>query len=498
MSIYVGIDLGTTFSAIAFIDELGRPQIIRSKQGENIIPSCITEKEGNIEVGEHARRIWNVAPERAAAFFKREMGTSKVFKVNDKSFSPTDLSAFILRKLKQVAEKEKGDIFEAVITVPANFGNKSREATMSSAEKAGLKVKFIINEPTAAALYYAFIRGEELSGVYAVYDLGGGTFDVSIIRVDGQDIEVISSNGVHKLGGYDFDKAFFNIVSKKYKEETGEEHDSAYYGMVNAEQDKKTLSDRKEVEPTVGKKFIKVSRKEFEDEISPLIAQAEMLCESILDEVGIEPSGLKAVFLAGGSTRIPAVRESVQRVFQQEPIASVNVDEVVALGAALYAAFKSDKSKLSGAQKEALKKIKVTESTGKCYGTIARFYNEEREKYELENTVLIKKGDKIPCSMTKQFFTVEEDQRIVRCMVTESSSPESDPKFVEIIWEGNLEVPPGRPQGQKVEVTFSYDDNQIMHCKFLDVESGKDMGVSLSMTSSDGKNKEDIDKFAVE
>ena len=426
------------------------------------------------------------------------MGTSKIFEVNDNSFSPTDLSAFVLKKLKQEAGNQIGDISEAVITVPANYGNKAREATMEAAKKAGLKVKFIINEPTAAALYYAFKEGEELSGFYIVYDLGGGTFDVSVIRAEGQDVKVIASNGVVKLGGYDFDKVIRDLVFKKYREETGEECDPQEYQIDDAEEEKKSLSNRQKVMVRIGREGIEISREDFEEGISSLVAQTEMLCENTLEEAGISAGDIKGVFLAGGSTRIPIVKESVRRVFQQEPIASANVDEVVALGAALYAAFKSDKSHLSATQQDAIKKIKMKEVTGKCYGIIALAYNEELEKQEEQNIVLIEKGTQIPCSVTKPFFTVSDDQRLIKSTVTESESSESDPRFANVISGGELKVPPGRPKGQKIEVTFSYDANQMMHVKFLDVESGKEVNISLSMTSSEGKETEDIDKFIVE
>ncbi|MBT5226314.1 MAG: Hsp70 family protein, partial [Proteobacteria bacterium] len=342
MGAYVGIDLGTTFSAISHIDDTGRPTILHNAEEQNITPSCVAFYDGEIHVGETARKAWGIDVDNVAARFKRDMGSTKTFGLDGKEFSPTELSAAVLKKLKSDAEDQIGEITEAVVTTPANFSQEAREATMAAAKQAGLNVKYIINEPTAAALYYAFKSGDELSGIYAVYDLGGGTFDVSVIQVSGQDVDVLASNGVARLGGDDFDHACQEIVSKKHQEEHGSELEGDDYLINDAEEEKKSLSSRKRVTAKVGRQVIEVRREEFEDAISHLVAQTEMLCEATIEEAGVEVSDIRGVFLAGGSTRIPAVQESIKRVFGQEPISTVNVDEVVALGAALYAAYKSD------------------------------------------------------------------------------------------------------------------------------------------------------------
>lgn len=499
MSAFIGIDLGTTFSAVATVDKTGRPVIVHNSEGENITPSCVTEvDDGVLEVGEYARRTFGNSPERAAGRFKRDMGTSKVYSICSNKLTPTELSAFVLKKIVNDARKQIGEIGEAVVTIPANFSNEAREATMTAAKAAGLKVNYIINEPTAAALYYAFKNGEELHGNYAVYDLGGGTFDISIIKVDGQDVEVLATNGVSKLGGDDFDKALKSIVSKKYKELTGEEIEEDDYTLNDAEDEKKSLSKRKRVTIKVNRKLIDISREEFEEEISSLVAQTEMLCESTLEDAGLSANDIRSILLAGGSTRIPLVKESIKRVFQQEPISSVNVDEVVALGAALYAAYKGDQSKLTETQKNSIGKIKVSESTSKCFGTISIAHDINRDQVKLQNTILIHKGDKIPCSVTESFYTVQDGQRSVNCQLTESTAPETDPRFVKLIWQGELELPEGRPEGQEIKVKFSYDENQIMRCSFVDVETGRKTEIDLSMASSSNNESTQIEKFMVE
>jgi molecular chaperone DnaK len=497
MASYVGIDLGTTFSAVATLDETGRPMIVHNADGENITPSCVLVEGPRVEVGELARKEWGINPQNVAARFKRDMGTDTHYQIDRQSFTPTGLSALVLKKLKQDAEAAIGPIAEAVVTIPANFSNEAREATLQAASESGLNVKYIINEPTAAALYYAWKMGHELHGTYAVYDLGGGTFDVSIIKVNGQDIEVLASHGVTKLGGDDFDLALQGIIKKKFKDLTSRILNEADYTKNNAEEDKKSLSRRDQVVVRVAQQVIQVERAEYEAAISSQIAQAEMLCESAIDEAGISLEELTGVFLAGGSTRAPIVRDSVARVFQKEPISTVNVDEVVALGAALYAAHKSDKQHLSSIQKAAVSNIKFSEVTNFCFGTLMRAENTARGTNELQNAVIIQKNEKIPCSVTESFYTIADGQEVVQCRVTQSVAPEKDPRFVKVIWSGDLELPAGRPKGQEIQVTFGFDANNVMTCSFKDVATGRDMNVNLSSQNESTKNS-GIEKFMVE
>ena len=509
MAHFVGIDLGTTFSALSVLDENGIPQAVRNADNENIVPSCVAGiDDDKYVIGEQARRmwcseeekrVWGAGPENweAAARFKRDMGTDKTHRIGDKEFSPTELSALVLKKLAQDAAAQIGEIGEAVVTIPANFGNEAREATMDAAKKAGLNVRFIINEPTAAALYYAFQKKGGLRGVYAVYDLGGGTFDVSIIRVDGHNVEVLTTNGIRRLGGDDFDRVLHKIVCDKYQAATGETAEGGY-DFDDVEKDKKALSALQRKRVRVNRENIEVSRKEFEEAISSLVAQAEMLCESTMEEAGVSPSDISEVLLAGGSTRMPCIQESIKRVFHREPIAPANVDEVVSLGAVIYAAYKGDQSQLSALQKKSLQQIEVAEKTSKFFGTTALSIDEERRKAGLVNSILIKKGAAIPCTVTESFHTVSDGQTTVECDVTEAGSAETDPEFVKVMWKKNMDLPPGRPAGREIKVTFSYDDNQIMHCLFVDVESGRKREVRLSMAQSADEDGHDIENFVVE
>lgn len=495
MTNFIGIDLGTTFSAAAYIDQTGRPVIIRDEDGNNIMPSCVSLEDGVMEVGEGARMAWGVDDSLAASRFKRVMGENVSFKIGGHEFSPTELSAAVLKKISDYSTKEVGEIYEAVITIPANFSTEAREATMEAARKAGIKVNYIVNEPTAAALYHAFKQGDNFSGVYAVYDLGGGTFDISIIRVAGHDVAVLGTAGVSRLGGDDFDKAIYKLVAEKYKEIAGEELSPGDFSLNAAEEVKKSLSRKNSARVGVNRKVVEITRSEFEESISSLIAQTEMLCEEAIEEAGVSMNEIRSVLLAGGSTRIPSIQESIKRVFGQEPVSTGNVDEVVALGAALYAAYKGDRSVLTEVQRESIGSIKVSERTSKYFGTISMGYDEERGQQGLENSIIINKGDAIPCSVTESFYTIHEGQTNVRCKLTESAMAETDPQFVKIVWEGDLTLPPNRPAGQEIRITYSYDENQILHCTYEDVSSGKTTNVDISLAI---KEQTSIEQFMVD
>lgn len=480
MSNFIGIDLGTTYSAVAYIDDTGRPVILRDSRGANLTPSVVAMSDGELLVGEPARTMWAEDPSTALARFKREMGTSRNYSLAGRDFTPGSLSAKILEKLKHTAASQIGEIGDAVVTVPANFSSEARSETLEAARQAGLQINSIIDEPTAAALYYAYANHKELSGLYAVYDFGGGTFDVSIIRVEGKDIEVVSSSGVARLGGDDFDRAMQALVQEKYEAEYGEKLTGDAYTLDSAEANKRTLTELPKCKAGPSFRSVSVSRDEYEKAIQNLIGQAEMACEAALEEADIAPEHLEAVFLAGGTTRIPAVVRSVTQVFGKEPLALANVDEVVALGAAIYAAFKGDKAALNPAQELAISAIKaLQEVTHENYGTMSVGFNEEKSKDELQNTVIIERGSKVPVEVTKSFYTIAENQDSVNCVVTSSIEAETDPRFVKIVWEGELPLPPNRPAGQKIDVSFGYTENKTMTARFIDVASGKTTEIDL-------------------
>jgi len=490
---------------VATLDHTGRPVIVHNREGGNLTPSVVEFTGADVTdvvyVGDGARKNLSRDPNTFGRF-KRDMGTDVFFSAYGNSYSPTDLSAFVLKKISRDAAKSIGQIDEAVITIPANFSHEAREATMQAGQLAGLNSKNIINEPTAAAIYYAYKAGQELQGAYAVYDLGGGTFDVSIIRVSGRDVEVLATNGIGKLGGDDFDKALQGLIQGEFKKQTGVNLADDDYDIGHAETDKKSLSNREKVLVRVsaaGKRAnVEITRSMFEERISTLVAQTEMLCESTLIEAGINKSEISDVFLAGGSTRIPLVEASVERIFGSKPISTANVDEVVALGAALYSAYKGDQTLLSPVQRQVVKDLNVSEITSKCFGVIAISADMNRSEYRLQNSILINKGSAIPIAVSEPFFTTHDGQTAVQCRVTESNSPERDPRFVKVIWEGALELPESRPEGQEIMVEFAYDENQVMHCSFTDSATSVVTEVDLHMSAVGKKPTADIERFTVE
>ena len=481
---YIGIDLGTTFSVVAYYDKL----VERSKVIEDpvaLVPSRVSVKDGKLLVG-----VKGVGADDFAELFKRHMGDpDKTYSLEGEEYTPTQLSAEVLKHMKGMAEAQLEEIGEAVVTVPANFPHEARDATMVAAKEAGLDVKYIVNEPTAAALYYASVGKGKLSGKYAVYDLGGGTFDVTIMDVQGYEVEVIGSEGVRELGGRDFDEALLGLVKEKYKAESGKAFDLDQRAMRTLKDEvtkaKHELSEQEGTQIFIKRETLTVTRAEFEEAISSLITQAEMLCEALLEEVNLKPSDLEAVFLAGGSTRIPAVRRSVESVFKQAGTSTVDVDKVVALGAALYAAYKAGQAE----------GVEVSERTSKCFGTIVLGLDASHEEAEHYNDVLIKRGEPLPTSFTKEYETVARGQTHINCRVTESRTEERNPKFVAMIASKDLKLPPGRPAGQAIEVTFSYTENQIMHASFKDVASGETVELHISESGDD--TIEGAEKFTV-
>ena len=504
MANYIGIDLGTTYSVVATLDETGRPIVIENNDKQvspkgNITASCVMVGSQKLIVGEQARKALPPLSNNAVGRFKREMGKETTYEIAGESYTPTDLSAAVLVQMKKIAQEAVGELSKVVVTVPANFANEAREATMQAAKKAGLDIDFIINEPTAAALNYAYKIGKELKGKYAFYDLGGGTFDISILSIDGEQIDVLASNGIAQLGGMDFDRELTKLVERKFKEETGRDLDYTCYDPSQAEEDKMALSNKKRIvaggiEQNIDGVTLRITQSEFEEVISGLLAQTSLVCDATLEQAKVSMEDIDGVVLVGGSTRIPAVKQLVERVFGKPPIDTENPDEAVALGAVLYAATKSDGEHLTKTQQQNIEKISVQEITNHYYGTVACDVEDESQ---LHNSIIIKKGENIPCSITKSYFTIKDGQIAVNCRVTQSENDESDLKWVNLVREKELELPPNRPEGREIQATYSYDDNQIMHCVFKDIESGRVVEMDIEIASSESDDSP-IDQFLVD
>ena len=245
MGVILGIDLGTTFSVVAQLDEMGLAKIVYNTEGDNLTPSVVEiNKDKSVEVGQLAKHNLGIEDKVVLDRFKRHMGTGKIYKTKYGDFTPKDLSCLVLKKLKDEAEKTIGEIDEAVVTIPANFPNEAREETLNAAKEAGLNISNIINEPTAAAMYYANTSGESLTGHYCIFDLGGGTFDVSIIKINNNDIEVLSTEGVAQLGGTDFDNELVHLIKDKFSSNTTKESTNIDFNINAAEELKKYLSKK--------------------------------------------------------------------------------------------------------------------------------------------------------------------------------------------------------------------------------------------------------------
>jgi molecular chaperone DnaK len=498
MSAIVGIDLGTTFSAISYLNPMGRPEIVPNRDGERIMPSALffPEHEGQkVITGVEAINSRYQNPARCVRWIKEKMGDPDyLFCVDEYKLTPSAISAAILKKLKDDAEMALGqDASDVVITVPANFAEAARKATMDAGEIAGFNVLGLVNEPTAAAFYYAVTH--DIEGKVMVFDLGGGTFDVTVVNIVARDVQVVCSCGDRHLGGKNFDEALFTYFETFYKEQTDaplcEDEGSRAEMEDYCESIKKTLS-RRPVAPvrlmgSAGQVRTEISEAKMNELISPYLSKIEMLIESVVADSGLDFSDIKNVILVGGSSRLPVVTSIIQRMFGYDPLMVGNLDEAVSLGAALYAGFR----KMEDAPEDlpegvisGLRDLKLRDVCNHSYGTTAFMRDELTGKPELRNVILIKKNTPIPCEVRQVFLTAARGQTEVVADVTQGEG--TDLSMVEHLASEKLELPPGREAGKRIEITYRYDVNQRMSCVFRDEESGVTKVIDLD-TSSGGK-----------
>jgi molecular chaperone DnaK len=447
-----------------------------------------------VRVGIEALHSRHLDADRSVRWIKRHMGDPNYRKrIDSKDWTPVELSALILKKLKQDCSVERGEIRDAVISVPAHFDEVRRKATMDAGTLAGLNVIGIVNEPVAAALYYATTR--PVSGRVLVYDLGGGTLDVTIMDVKGHQMDIVCSQGDHALGGIDFDQKIVEILQQQYRDKFGAElissdEDKAKY-EDEAEDIKKTLSRREVAKKMLygpaGNMKLEITRPMFEQAISELMDRADILVEVAVEEAGIEPSGIDEVLLVGGSTRIPLVQQRLQKVFGFPPGTGVNVDECVALGAALHAGLTMLREKpeaVSAGIAGGLKDIDLTDVCNHSYGTICAPVDKETGRRVVENRIILKKNTPLPCEASQMFYTLTKGQSEIEVTVTQGE--DRAVQYVNKIATHKFKLPPNRPAQCPIKVTYSYDVNQRMHCKFEDIESGRVLEVDLSL-DQDGK-----------
>ena len=341
--IAVGIDLGTTYSTISYIDEHGKPICIENSIGQILTPSAVCLEATGIVVGSDAVKSSAFSPDKYFECFKREMGENKRFLCNGVETPPEVLSALVLEKLKADAEKRIGPFKDAVITVPAYFDENRRQATVVAAELAGINVLEIINEPTAAAVAFGVNQGPDCNKTILVYDLGGGTFDVSILKIENGNFTTIATDGDVQLGGKDFDERLINFLAEEFEKEHGVDprQNSSDLSQLwcDAEETKRSLSEREEVPHVMffsgHRHRVNVTRQKFNDLTADLVRRTGTTAEMLLREIGMTWDGIDDLLVVGGSSRIPAVREMLASISGKEPNYSMNPDQVVGHGAAL-------------------------------------------------------------------------------------------------------------------------------------------------------------------
>lgn len=344
MGAFVGIDLGTTYSVIAHIAADGRPEVIPNEFGRRITPSVVDFSDGTPVVGDVAKERQAAGSAEIAAFFKREMGNPGYTpQYGSRVYTPVDLSALVLEYLKQQAERHLNEtVTQAVITVPAYFNHTQRQDTIDAGRRAGLDVLKIINEPTAAAFAYG-IKPTGTIRQLLVYDLGGGTFDVSLVRIGADDLEVIATDGDHRLGGRDWDECLVSYVLAQLEQEHIFELslDESHALLVEAERLKHTLTAREsgQMQVRVGDRVLTftITRQRFEELSSALLHRTQDLCEGVLAASELSWQDINGVIPVGGSTRMPMVRDLIVHMSGESPLGGVNPDEAVALGAAIEA-----------------------------------------------------------------------------------------------------------------------------------------------------------------
>ncbi len=484
MSKIIGIDLGTTFSAIAELDDLGNPEVLSDPENNNRITrsavyigrdkAIIGDKAVDAAVTNRNSTILEVKSqmENNVIWSKKEGDWVEKTKKDTKGYVPSQISSLILSKLKGYTSGVK----KAVVTVPAMFAQSAREATKDAAKLAKLDVE-LINEPTAAVLHYANLPGASVNGRVLIFDLGGGTFDITIASVKGKKVDVINSVGDKHLGGRRFDEEIINLINKKYKNAKGKSLENPLKDeslFTIAERIKKLLSSKDKVSEVIegpkGPHKIDISRSEFEKSIDTYVEKIKMLMEQALEEADCKPSNISQTLLVGGSTRMPIVIEIIKKIMKKAPVKGVNVDEAVACGAAIYAGLQN-KGGLNSAQKKAISKVELNDVCNFYMGTLMFAIDEERNQGGMVNDIVIPRNTKLPCSITKNYAVMHDGQETIKCSVTQSEGEESDVEFVVIIKEEQMKLSKNAKQGDPVEVTYSYDTNGVMHCVFKDMKS---------------------------
>ena len=475
----VGIDLGTTFCAVAHIDAYGKPQIIPNTENERITPSVILFDGSNAVVGAIAKQNAVAEPDKIVDFVKREMGKSKSHfsrTFGGKIYSAEELSAIILRKLKLDAEKYLGEVVtDAVITVPAYFNDAERTATLVSGQLAGFNVLQIINEPTSAALAYGLDKLDQNQTVF-VFDLGGGTFDVTIMRIENHHIRMLASNGDHRLGGKDWDDVIVNWVAEEFDKQQGENplldlqsYQDLYNRALTAKIQLSTRPRTTLVHSYNGRSVkLELTREHFEERCRHLLEKSKAICEIVMQEANMGWDQIDRVLLTGGMTRVPSVREMIGNMSGRPVADDVSPDEAVAQGAAVQAMLSMLQEEDDSGERQIAQEvrdvfsaadgslIKVTNITTHTLGVVL-WDDSKSEEYVFP---MIPKMTAVPAEMKNSFGTAKANMKnaVVRVVEGESTVPgECTPLGV-----CDIELPPFLPKGSPVELTYLYNENQVL------------------------------------
>lgn len=479
---FIGIDLGTTFSVVARLNDEGQAVVVPNHIGQMLTPSVVDLSTTPPTVGWEAKERQEFGDEGTVAFFKRDMGNANALYIHEgREYSPVDLSALVLDYLKTCVEDEVGvPVRDAVITVPAYFNNMQRQATIAAGEKAGLTVLRIINEPTAAALAYGLRPAEEESR-FLVYDLGGGTFDVSLVQLVPQELRVIATAGDHFLGGKDWDDRILQYLAHEFEGEHGlalldDELDAL---LAQAEDAKISLSTRPSVQVTVQAKGhvgrYRLDVGQFEDMTRDLMERTQQLVNQVLDDADMRWDDVSGVVLVGGSTRMPMVRRYVEQMSGRPPMTGIHPDQAVALGAAMQAAMDieqhSTSTLLLAGRKQSVDVI------SNSLGMIAE--NEDRTRYI--NSIIIPKNQPIPCQQTRPYqlrISRQQSRNMLEVFMTqgEVTDPQHCTYLGKYVFSG---LPAVQGQRAVIDITYAYNINGVVEVSAVERSTGQSLELTI-------------------
>lgn len=507
----VGIDLGTTYSAIAQLDGEGNPVVVPNADNRPITPSVILlSDEGQVIVGPSFERISIEDPDRIVEAVKRQMGDKEYYVVyQNKKLTPEFLSALILKKLRQDAEKRIGPVGNAVITVPYYFNDVRRKATQDAGRIAGVNVLDIINEPTAATLAYAWLNGElgrtdlaDDEKTLLVYDLGGGTFDVTVVAYTPTNFRVLATDGDVFLGGLDWSERLVQHVVEQFKRKFGvdpsEDPESMRSFMQECEDAKRSLSDKAQVPISVyhqGKTLtLSLTRGDLERMTADLLQRTKTTTELVLEQSGVDPKTLNDVVLIGGSTYMPVVEQMLKEISGKEPTRALEPEKAVAQGAAIHAAIleareTGGESRMARAVIERLRAVNTQDVNSHSLGVKI---TDMQDKSRKVNHIMIPRNTPIPYSASQRFVTTSPNQQRIHVYILQGEA--SDPAACTLIGDFQIVgLPPNLPKGSPVEVNYSYDANGRIHAVARELTGQKE--ASTEIVRDSGLDDRGLDAF---